>query len=132
MVGHSHVMFWSKKVRTWFVGISLVIFFGGFVGMGEVDSRDPVVFLISAFITCPTNKVKQFTGFPIPVTIFGVRYFPEFVFYVIVDHDGFGWWQSPVIKSVQDVGFKLRHGKWDVSSGDCWEVRHKWSSYQCS
>jgi len=51
-------MFQSKKVRTQFVGISLVIFFGGFVSVGEVNSRNPAVFLISAFITCPMNKVK--------------------------------------------------------------------------
>jgi len=79
VVGHSCVVFWSEKVRTQLVGVLLVIFFSGFVGMSEVDSRDPAMFLISAFITCPTNKVKQFAGFPISVIIFGVRYFPEFI-----------------------------------------------------
>jgi len=51
-------MFQSEKVGTRLVGISLVIIFGGFVGMGEVDSGNPAVFLVSAFVTCPTNKVK--------------------------------------------------------------------------
>jgi len=108
VVGHSCVMFWSEKVGTQLVGVSLVVFLSGFIGVGEIDSGDPAVFLISAFITCPTNKVKQFTGFPISVIVFGVRYFTEFVFYVIVNHNRFGWWQSSVIKSVQDVGLKLR------------------------
>jgi len=108
VAGHGCVMFQSEKVGTQFVGISLVIFFGGFVSMGEVDSGDPAVFLISAFITCPTNKVKQFAGFPIPVIVFGVRNFLEFIFYVIINHDGFRWWWSLVIKLIWNVGLKLR------------------------
>jgi len=58
VAGHSCVMFWSEKVRTQFVGILLVIFFSGFVGVGEVDSGNPAVFLISAFVSFPMNKVK--------------------------------------------------------------------------
>ena len=58
VAGHGRVMFQLEKVRTWLVGISLVIFFSGFIGMGEVDSGNPAVFLIGAFIACPTNKVK--------------------------------------------------------------------------
>jgi len=108
VVGHGCVMFRSEKVRTQFVGVSLVIFFGGFVSVGEVDSGNPAVFLIGAFITCPTNKVKQFAGFPIPVIIFGVRNFLEFVFYIIIDHNGFRWWWSLVIKSIWNAGLKLR------------------------
>jgi len=58
VAGHGSIVFWSKKVGTWLVGILLMIFFSGFVSMGEVDSRNPAVFLISAFVTCPTYKVK--------------------------------------------------------------------------
>ena len=58
VAGHGCVVFWSEKVRTQFVGILLVIFFGGFIGMGEVNSGNPAVFLVGAFVTCPTNKVK--------------------------------------------------------------------------
>jgi len=58
VAGHGCVVFWSEKVRTWLVGILLVIFFGSFVSMGEVDSGNPAVFLVGAFVTCPMNKVK--------------------------------------------------------------------------
>jgi len=51
-------MFRSEKVRTQLVGILLVIIFGGFISVGEVNSGNPAVFLVGAFITCPTNKVK--------------------------------------------------------------------------
>jgi len=113
VVDHGCIVFWSKKVRTWLVGILLVIFFGGFVSVGEVNSRNPAVFLVSAFITCPMNNVKQFAGFPVLVIVFGVRNFPEFIFYIIVNHNGFRWWRSPVIKAVRDMGLELR----DVENG---------------
>jgi len=58
VAGHGCVVFWSEKIGTQLVGISLMIFFGGFIGVGEVDSRNPAVFLISAFVTCPMYKVK--------------------------------------------------------------------------
>jgi len=58
VAGHGRVVFRSEKVGTRLVGISLVIIFSGFVGVGEVDSGNPAVFLVGAFVTCPTNKVK--------------------------------------------------------------------------
>ena len=127
VVGHGPVVFQSEKVRTQFVRVLLVVFFSGFIGVGEVNSRDPAVFLISgfvsvgevnsrdpavflisAFITCPTNKVKEFAGFPISVIVFGVRYFTEFIFYVIINHNGFRWWWSSIIELVWDAGLELR------------------------
>jgi len=55
------------------------------------------------------DKVEKFTGFPVPVVIFQVRYLAEFIFHITVNLNGFWWWQSSVLKSVQDVGFELRY-----------------------
>ena len=69
--------------------------------------------MVGTLIPCPTNKVKEFARFRISVVIFGVRYFMEFIFYITVNLNGFGWWQSSVLKSVWDLGLKLR----DVENG---------------
>jgi len=55
------------------------------------------------------DKVEKFTGFPVPVVIFRVRYLVEFIFHITVNLNGFQWWRSSVLKSVQDVGFELRY-----------------------
>ena len=33
----------------------------------------------------------------------------EFIFHITVNLNGFWWWQSSVLKLVQDVGFELRY-----------------------
>jgi len=65
--------------------------------------------LVSSFVARPTDKVEKFTGFPVPVVIFRVRYLAEFIFHITINLNGFRWWWSSVLKSVRDVGFKLRY-----------------------
>jgi len=55
------------------------------------------------------DKVENFTGFPVPVVIFRVRYLAEFIFHITVNLNGFRWWRSSVFKSVWDMGFELRY-----------------------
>jgi len=57
-----------------------MVFVGGFVSVCEVDSRDPAVLLICAFIAGPVNKVEKLTGLPIAIVIFGVRDLMEFLY----------------------------------------------------
>jgi len=67
--------------------------------------------LVGSFIAHPTDKVEKFTGFPIPVVVFQVRYLAEFIFHITINLNGFWWWRSSVLESVQDVGFELRYMK---------------------
>jgi len=65
--------------------------------------------LVGSFVTHPMDEVEKFTGFPVPVVVFQVRYLAEFIFHITVNLNGFRWWRSSVLESVQDVGFKLRY-----------------------
>jgi len=102
-------VFGSEEVQTGFVGIALVEVVSSFVSMSEVESREPAVLLVGSFIAHPTDKVEKFTGFPVPVVVFQVRYLTEFVFHITINLNGFWWWRSSVFESVWDVGFELRY-----------------------
>jgi len=65
--------------------------------------------LVGSFVAHPTDEVEKFTGFPIPVVVFRVRYLVEFIFHITVNLNGFWWWRSSVLESVWDMGFKLRY-----------------------
>jgi len=102
-------MFGSKEVQTRFVGIVLVEVFGSFVSVSEVESWEPAVLFVSSFVAHPTDEVEKFTGFPVPVVVFQVRYLAEFIFHITVNLNGFQWWWSSVLESIWDMGFKLRY-----------------------
>jgi len=65
--------------------------------------------LVGSFVARPMDKVEKFTGFPVPVVVFRVRYLAEFIFHITVNLNGFRRWQSSVLKSVRDMGFELRY-----------------------